>query len=373
MKIKILFFVILFSISRFCYGQDNPYVTFGTKPKCEYKIDSSESFFVINKDEKSTILKMAFKLAENEILLYNKNSTVDTLKIKPEEILKFLSVDPLTKHYPELTPYQFASNTPIQAIDIDGLEKYIVVKWYDPQNPNQWTHTTAIKVVNENDRILGANGILYLNFTDNATNRALWDRLAEASKKSATASGNNSYSTAIQNAGIVANGQVVGPDARFSTSETPENAGDRTAIATMEAKFSTLTAGAYDWSVTGSFYIMPAFIGFDYNSSTYNSALDITGSGKDNAYEMNRAKDFLTKNPSATASVTGNSSSETVIVNNSDLANKRGQSAANELKKTLNLPENTSKVTTTDNNYNSAKPKDTKDRNAIINFNYPRR
>ncbi len=33
-----------------------------------------------------------------------------------------LSVDPLTKSYPMLTPYQFASNTPITAIDLDGLE-----------------------------------------------------------------------------------------------------------------------------------------------------------------------------------------------------------------------------------------------------------
>lgn len=31
-------------------------------------------------------------------------------------------MDPITKQYPELTPYQFASNTPIYAIDIDGLE-----------------------------------------------------------------------------------------------------------------------------------------------------------------------------------------------------------------------------------------------------------
>ena len=37
-------------------------------------------------------------------------------------IAKFLSVDPLTRGYPMLTPYQFASNTPIQAIDLDGLE-----------------------------------------------------------------------------------------------------------------------------------------------------------------------------------------------------------------------------------------------------------
>ncbi len=40
-------------------------------------------------------------------------------------IARFLSVDPLTASYPELTPYQFASNTPIRAIDLDGLEAYI--------------------------------------------------------------------------------------------------------------------------------------------------------------------------------------------------------------------------------------------------------
>ncbi len=35
---------------------------------------------------------------------------------------RFFSQDPLFRQYPELTPYQFASNTPIQAIDRDGLE-----------------------------------------------------------------------------------------------------------------------------------------------------------------------------------------------------------------------------------------------------------
>lgn len=39
---------------------------------------------------------------------------------------RFLSVDPLTKKYPMLTPYQFASNTPIQAIDLDGLEAFFI-------------------------------------------------------------------------------------------------------------------------------------------------------------------------------------------------------------------------------------------------------
>jgi RHS repeat-associated protein len=35
---------------------------------------------------------------------------------------RFLSVDPLTKGYPALTPYQYSSNRPIDGIDIDGLE-----------------------------------------------------------------------------------------------------------------------------------------------------------------------------------------------------------------------------------------------------------
>jgi RHS repeat-associated protein len=35
---------------------------------------------------------------------------------------RFFNVDPLAKSYPELTPYQFASDSPIQNIDLDGLE-----------------------------------------------------------------------------------------------------------------------------------------------------------------------------------------------------------------------------------------------------------
>jgi hypothetical protein len=37
-------------------------------------------------------------------------------------------VDPITKDYPELTPYQFASNTPIFGIDLDGKE-LLGYKW----------------------------------------------------------------------------------------------------------------------------------------------------------------------------------------------------------------------------------------------------
>ena len=35
---------------------------------------------------------------------------------------RFISVDPITSKYPYLTPYQFASNRPIDGVDLDGLE-----------------------------------------------------------------------------------------------------------------------------------------------------------------------------------------------------------------------------------------------------------
>jgi RHS repeat-associated protein len=44
------------------------------------------------------------------------------MRIYDTRLGRFLSVDPITKKYPELTPYQFASNTPIAKVDIDGLE-----------------------------------------------------------------------------------------------------------------------------------------------------------------------------------------------------------------------------------------------------------
>ena len=37
-------------------------------------------------------------------------------------LCRFVSVDPLQFKYPELTPYQYASNNPITMIDLDGLE-----------------------------------------------------------------------------------------------------------------------------------------------------------------------------------------------------------------------------------------------------------
>ncbi len=52
------------------------------------------------------------------------NQTYDYgFRIYNPALAKFLSVDPLSASYPWYTPYQFAGNKPIIAIDLDGLEE----------------------------------------------------------------------------------------------------------------------------------------------------------------------------------------------------------------------------------------------------------
>src|SRR5688572_4285183 len=48
-------------------------------------------------------------------------------RIYSPALAKFLSVDPLSKSYPWYTPYQFAGNKPVIAIDLDGLEEKITI------------------------------------------------------------------------------------------------------------------------------------------------------------------------------------------------------------------------------------------------------
>ncbi len=58
-------------------------------------------------------------------------------RIYKPNIARFLSADPLiifNQEYPELSPYQFASNTPIWAIDLDGLEKLALTGFNSNKN-----------------------------------------------------------------------------------------------------------------------------------------------------------------------------------------------------------------------------------------------
>ncbi len=75
------------------------------------------------------------------------------MRIYDPRLGRFLSVDPISKQYPELTPYQFASNTPIQAIDRDGLEA-----WYN-HNKISGNFELSSAYGPRNPKVMNANGL----------------------------------------------------------------------------------------------------------------------------------------------------------------------------------------------------------------------
>ena len=79
-------------------------------------------------------------------------------------ISRFPSIDPITSSYPELTPYQFASDNPVMNIDLDGLEGMAgniasPGKWHIPGDANDDGHLTK-QELKEGGTIMTATALL---------------------------------------------------------------------------------------------------------------------------------------------------------------------------------------------------------------------
>ena len=68
-------------------------------------------------------------------------------RIYNPRIAKFLSIDPLTNSYPWYTPYQFAGNTPINSIDLDGLEEARVLRVLSESNDAYLTTSSDGEII----------------------------------------------------------------------------------------------------------------------------------------------------------------------------------------------------------------------------------
>ena len=73
------------------------------------------------------------------------------MRIYDPRLGRFLSVDPLTTKYPELTPYQFASNSPIANVDLDGAEKLYYTLTIKENKP-------VLKLTNQVDTYTASDG-----------------------------------------------------------------------------------------------------------------------------------------------------------------------------------------------------------------------
>jgi len=88
------------------------------------------------------------------------------MRIYDPRLARFLSADPLIvkeQKYAWYSPYQFAGNKPIQAIDLDGLEEFIVTHFFS--SSTKYSGSTILYVPSQYRR-LGASGVLEVNKID---------------------------------------------------------------------------------------------------------------------------------------------------------------------------------------------------------------
>jgi len=75
------------------------------------------------------------------------------MRVYDPRVGRFLSADPYVKSFPWWTPYQFAGNTPIQAMDIDGKEIYFYIWNQDRQDKTTLQKIHQIDVIEQKNDI----------------------------------------------------------------------------------------------------------------------------------------------------------------------------------------------------------------------------
>lgn len=92
----------------------------------------------------------------------NESGTQDYgMRIYNPALAKFLSVDPLSREYPMLSPYQFASNCPISGVDLDGQEYYFAA---NGTLLGQIGKDTKVRITDDKNAERVSNAIHYANF-----------------------------------------------------------------------------------------------------------------------------------------------------------------------------------------------------------------
>ncbi len=106
-----------------CLAQDNPYKVFGYTPKTEYKDNPVDIYKVKNSDPNSKVKYLIFN-RENKVikLLDARDSVISVIPYTDQDLLRWVTVDPKAEKYPQLSPYNYVNNNPLNNIDPNGAE-----------------------------------------------------------------------------------------------------------------------------------------------------------------------------------------------------------------------------------------------------------
>jgi len=154
---RILLYLLLSFPFCYSYGQKNPYTIFESGSKLSDGDIAQQPFRVKNSASNSKVKFLEFDLKNHSInLLDEKESIIETISVENDKLLRFISVDPITRKYPELTPYQFASNSPISGIDRDGLEYFYYSDGKTSSKLGQLGSNTEVMLINSSVTIAKA-------------------------------------------------------------------------------------------------------------------------------------------------------------------------------------------------------------------------
>lgn len=139
--------------------QPNPFKSIGKKSDV---IDISKGKYVeiVLKDSLERIGSVIVNRYTRKIDKFLDDDSITQNPLNSSVQSRFLSVDPLTQAYAELSPYQFASNRPIDGIDIDGKEwgQSITIGYdYGSGLTVMTSNVLRIKVINESKIITDPN------------------------------------------------------------------------------------------------------------------------------------------------------------------------------------------------------------------------
>ncbi len=128
-KLNLLLLGVGFIISNFVTAQ-NPYASIGKTAKPMLSLSDGQYVEHFENDSVRQIGSAMVNVYTEQLIAFV-DPREEARQIHSQTNSRFLSVDPLARQYPFYTPYQFAGNKPIWAIDLDGKEEFFVTDYRD--------------------------------------------------------------------------------------------------------------------------------------------------------------------------------------------------------------------------------------------------
>ena len=356
---------------------------FGATP-CQAELVSATGYepfgsLLPGRNYSSDSYRFGFNGKENDNEVHGAVGTMQDygMRMYDSRIGRFPTTDPLSERFPWLSTYQFAGNSPIWAIDIDGLEQGVVIRWYD--NQQNWTGSTAFAVTSASDRPLGQANFLFLNLPDNGSNRSSMESLMSGVSR-ATPGTNMPTLRSFLTTNAQGSSQPVLSDFSGNSVSLLNQAGNLTAgVAFVRSALSQSDLALFT-NVQTAIQNRPdrpawAFdrptnevIHFQFGSSQYDPNADLVNDGEPNGLALQQAIAKLQLNPDKVATITGNASIPDQTNRNPNLSSDRanrilGLPALNGVRS--RITSNGGAGATNASGTNNA------DQNATIQFNIP--